>query len=40
LSLSHPLRILIVEARVDWTDARPGTRAVLTMHLDTEEAQF
>jgi PAS domain S-box-containing protein len=29
-----------LKARLDWEDARPGTRAVLVMPLDTEEAQF
>jgi PAS domain S-box-containing protein len=29
-----------LKARLEWEDARPGTRAVLVMPLDTEEAQF
>jgi PAS domain S-box-containing protein len=29
-----------LKARLEWQDARPGTRAVLVMPLDTEEAQF
>ncbi|HEX2135973.1 MAG TPA: PAS domain-containing protein [Microvirga sp.] len=29
-----------LKARVDWGDARPGTRAVVTMPLDAEEAEF
>ncbi len=29
-----------LKARIEWSDARPGTRAVITMPLDAEEAQF
>jgi PAS domain S-box-containing protein len=29
-----------LKARIAWDDARPGTRALVTMPLDTEEAQF
>lgn len=29
-----------LKARLEWEDARPGTRAVIVMPLDTEEAQF
>jgi hypothetical protein len=41
LSSTKSLRILVVEeARLEWEDARPGTRAVIVMPLDAEEAQF
>ena len=29
-----------LKARVDWNDAQPGTRAVITMPLEAEEPQF
>jgi PAS domain S-box-containing protein len=29
-----------LKARLEWQDARPGTRVVIIMPLDTEEAQF
>src|SRR5215212_419739 len=29
-----------LKARIDWSDAQPGTRAVVTMPIDAEEAQF
>jgi PAS domain S-box-containing protein len=29
-----------LKARIDWSDAQPGTRAVVTMPIDAEEEQF
>jgi two-component sensor histidine kinase len=29
-----------LKAQIEWRDARPGTRVVITMPLDAEEAQF